>query len=413
MKKLIGFISIVTMLCPSATLYAADIIQSFSSYNSGFSTNNSVSYKNDAVLGYLVNDYSSPNYRNYSGFAPARTEAPVVSVIDNNMSFVDESPTSSEVQTTCQVTFKVTLQISGGNLISTACYKISNSGIDALTDPALPTRYDVVIDSVIIPNKKIRYKVNFPTLAGQTLSVSENNYIQWFAKNDAGADAPPAIYRIRVRAGVAPTIAITQPDTKGGYASVQPLIKATITDPDTVVDSTTVRIRLIKADGTRPADIDILSSNMPNIYSASANLVTYKYEGSPLVADAVYNLTVSVNDKNGASYASAISVTVKGGAIADLIPYPSPFDPKVQPVIIRYILNKRADVTVTIYDMSGRVVKTVVSNETRDAGISEAQWAGDNYAGEGLANGVYFCEIVAKDDDGEHRRYSSVAIFGK
>jgi hypothetical protein len=191
------------------------------------------------------------------------------------------------------------------------------------------------------------------------------------------------------------------------------LIKATITDTDTVVDSTTVRIRLVKADGTRPADIDIQSSSMPDIYSPSANQVSYKYEGSPLIADAVYNLTVSVNDKNGASYSSTISFTVKGGAIADLIPYPSPFDPKIQPVILRYILNKRADVTVTIYDMSGRVVKTVVRNEAREAGISEEQWSGDNYAGEELANGIYFCEIAAKDDDGEYRRYSSLAIYGK
>ena len=81
--------------------------------------------------------------------------------------------------------------------------------------------------------------------------------------------------------------------------------------------------------------------------------------------------------------------------------------------MIRYVLDKRCEVSINIYDMSRRLVKTVVDNLVREAGISEDPWNGTNFANQELANGVYFCEIVAKDSDGEHRRYTSLAIFGK
>ena len=103
----------------------------------------------------------------------------------------------------------------------------------------------------------------------------------------------------------------------------------------------------------------------------------------------------------------------KVGEISDLIPYPSPFDPKKQPVVIRYVLEKKSDVWINIYDMSGRIVKAVIDNQGRGPGLCEDQWNGANFGGEKLANGVYFCEIVAKNDDGKFKRYSSLAIFGK
>lgn len=413
MKRLIVSTTISLMAVIAGTMHAASIVSSFSSVNNGSASGASASYRNNGqVQGDVVKDCSSPSYRSYSGFVPAQTSAPIMSVIDNSMSFIDESPTSADTQTTTSLTFKVTLQVSGGNSISSVSYKFSNAGTDGLATATLQT--DVSTDTVITPNTKIRYKVTFPNAGGQSLSVSENNYIEWFAKNNGVADASPAIYRIRVRAPATPTFAVTQPDTKGGYASTQPLIQATLNDPDLVVDTATVNIKIVRGDGTRPADLDIRSSDHPQIYSAAKNLIYYKYAGTSLTPNAVYNVTVSALDKSGTNqYSSAVSVTVKSGAIADLVPYPSPFDPRIQPVALRYVLDKKCSVSVNIYDMSGRVVRNIVNKESRDPGVNEETWAGANYSGDTLANGVYFCEIVARDEDGEHRRYSSLAIFGK
>jgi hypothetical protein len=382
--------------------------------NNGFASAASSSYRNAGQTGSEVaNAYSIPSYyRNYSGFIPAQTAAPIMDVIDPTMSFVNESPTSSEVQTATNVTFRVTVQVGGANKIASVYYKFSNTGIDGLAISTATSYTDVSTDTVITPNQKVRYKVTFPSAAG-SLSVSDNNYIEWFAKNDAGADAPPAIYRIAVRSPSAPTLVITQPDTKGGFASTQPLIQATVNDQDLVLDTTTVTIKIIRAGGTVP-DLNVQSSLNPAIYNVANNQISYKYDGTPLAANGVYNLTVSAHDKSGVNtYSSAVTFTAKAGAIADLVPYPSPFDPKVQPVTIRYVLNNHSTVSVNIYDMSRRLIKNVVDNQSKDAGINEDRWNGTNYAGDTLANGVYFCEIVAKDSDGEHRRYTALAIFGK
>ena len=96
-----------------------------------------------------------------------------------------------------------------------------------------------------------------------------------------------------------------------------------------------------------------------------------------------------------------------------MVPYPCPFDPK-EGTTIRYVLAKDSKVTINIYNMAGRLVKTVIMNEERGAGEhTQDKWFGDNYVREELANGIYFCEIIAEDDDGEHRYYQSLAIFGK
>jgi flagellar hook assembly protein FlgD len=95
------------------------------------------------------------------------------------------------------------------------------------------------------------------------------------------------------------------------------------------------------------------------------------------------------------------------------VPYPSPFNPKIQPVVIRYVLEKRSNVWINIYDMSRKIVKRVVEAEPRGPGLCEDKWYGVNFGGEQLANGVYFCEVIAKNGDGEARKYTALGIFGK
>jgi flagellar hook assembly protein FlgD len=385
----------------------------YGSVNNGSGVMASVTgkYQSISSVGTLTTGVSTGTYyRNYNGFMSGQVVAPALLVIDNNMSFVDESPTSSEEQTTTAVTFHVTLQ-SAGNDIASVYYKFSNSGLDGLV--SAPYQYNADTETIIVQNTKIRYRVSFPN-NGQTLSVSGDNYIQWFGKNDAGADVPPAIFRIRVRNAAEPAFEITQPDVKGGFTSVQPLIRATVTDQDVVLDTGTIAIKLARADGAGSPVIDMQSSGSPEIYDDAHKIVTYKYNGAPLLNNVNYTLTVSAKDKTGVnSYAATASLTARGGAIADLVPYPSPFDPKLQPIALRYVLNKRCRVMINIYDMGGRLVKNIVDNIVREPGVSEETWDGSNYAGDTLANGVYICEIAATDDDGEHRRYTSLAIFGK
>lgn len=67
--------------------------------------------------------------------------------------------------------------------------------------------------------------------------------------------------------------------------------------------------------------------------------------------------------------------------------YPNPFNPSTQ---IRFNLPKAADVTLTVYDMLGRKVATLVNNEQMKAGVHQVK-----FDASGLASGIYMYRINA------------------
>ncbi len=66
--------------------------------------------------------------------------------------------------------------------------------------------------------------------------------------------------------------------------------------------------------------------------------------------------------------------------------YPNPFNPTTT---IQYELPHRSDVQITIYDLQGREVTTLVS-EKQDAGYNSVQWDATN-----VSSGMYFYQIRA------------------
>ena len=71
--------------------------------------------------------------------------------------------------------------------------------------------------------------------------------------------------------------------------------------------------------------------------------------------------------------------------------YPNPFNPVTT---LRYDLPEQSDVTITIYNMLGRKVKTLV-NSTQDAGFKSVIWDATNYQGNPVSAGVYLYKIQA------------------
>jgi hypothetical protein len=69
--------------------------------------------------------------------------------------------------------------------------------------------------------------------------------------------------------------------------------------------------------------------------------------------------------------------------------YPNPFNPTT---IIRYALPKSSFVTLQIYDMLGREVKTLINSE-QNAGIHQVNWNGDNNYGSRVSSGTYIYTI--------------------
>jgi hypothetical protein len=71
--------------------------------------------------------------------------------------------------------------------------------------------------------------------------------------------------------------------------------------------------------------------------------------------------------------------------------YPNPFNPST---IISYSIPNVSFVSLKIYDILGREVKTLVNSE-QNTGIYNIQWNGDNNYGSKVSSGIYLYKIEA------------------
>jgi len=118
----------------------------------------------------------------------------------------------------------------------------------------------------------------------------------------------------------------------------------------------------------------------------------------------------SVDASNG-QYSFTIDATSMAIDPATLIPevfalhqnYPNPFNPTTT---LRYDLPEDANVNITIYDMMGRVVKTMV-NSQQNAGFKSVRWNATNDKGAPVSAGLYLYTIEA----GEYRQTRKMVLL--
>ena len=72
---------------------------------------------------------------------------------------------------------------------------------------------------------------------------------------------------------------------------------------------------------------------------------------------------------------------------------PNPFNPVTK---VAYHVPRKSEVTIRVYDVSGRVVRTLVDGMV-EPGRHAAVWNGRNEAGESVGSGIYFCTMDAPD----------------
>jgi flagellar hook assembly protein FlgD len=73
--------------------------------------------------------------------------------------------------------------------------------------------------------------------------------------------------------------------------------------------------------------------------------------------------------------------------------YPNPFNPSTT---IRYSLPKTTHAIVTIYDMLGTKVRTLV-NSLQNAGEHSLVWDGRDHQARPVASGIYFYRLEAEN----------------
>jgi len=82
---------------------------------------------------------------------------------------------------------------------------------------------------------------------------------------------------------------------------------------------------------------------------------------------------------------------------------PNPFNPNTT---IHYSLPADAHADLRLYDVQGRLVRTLVTG-LRPAGLNEARWDGCDNSGRAVASGTYFARLQA---GGQHSVKSLVLV---
>jgi hypothetical protein len=120
----------------------------------------------------------------------------------------------------------------------------------------------------------------------------------------------------------------------------------------------------------------------------SNNLINYTYTDKNLFPQ-VYNYRLKQEDIDGKyRYSMVVSVTLNGTAEYKLGQnYPNPFRDETT---IQYTLPAREKVTLTIFDMNGRVSKVLINGVSRDKGTHAV-----NFFSNTLPAGMYYYRIEA------------------
>ena len=104
-----------------------------------------------------------------------------------------------------------------------------------------------------------------------------------------------------------------------------------------------------------------------------------------------------------AGYASQDKTSLSPNVFSLHQNYPNPFNPTTQ---IKYALPEDALVSISIYDVTGRIVKSLV-NTSKDAGYHSLRWDATNNSGEAVSAGMYIYTIQA----GQYRATKKMVLL--
>jgi hypothetical protein len=72
--------------------------------------------------------------------------------------------------------------------------------------------------------------------------------------------------------------------------------------------------------------------------------------------------------------------------------YPNPFNPTTQ---IKFVLSNDNRITLKIYDILGKEVAILLSDEFKSTGQYSLEWNSRNLQGKDVPSGMYFCRLIS------------------
>jgi hypothetical protein len=185
-----------------------------------------------------------------------------------------------------------------------------------------------------------------------------------------------------------PTVTVVSPK-QDAVVGVRPVIKISYADEGSGVDLTSISVKV----DDKPVVATTMAPAKANVVSAGE--ASYEVK----LGYGSHTLTVVVKDVAGNESTAEVTFIVEGDALSlgKAHNYPNPV--KGSGTTITFGLSQEADITIRIYDFTATLVATVAEDESIAADEKvEIRWDGTTDGGDGsqLANGVYFCQILAK-----------------
>ena len=178
-------------------------------------------------------------------------------------------------------------------------------------------------------------------------------------------------------------------------------------DGDALAEDATVRLT-IDNESTAQRDLDYAALFTPMIEIAAGSITgTVKFFVVPTAdnleeGDEIIRLVGTIDGLEGDEVAITISdpgaakaaktvVQTRPEAFALADNFPNPFNPATT---IKYELPQAADVELTVYNVVGQAVRTLVA-EYQSAGRYAVEWDATNDSGHSLSSGLYFYRLQA------------------
>ena len=134
------------------------------------------------------------------------------------------------------------------------------------------------------------------------------------------------------------------------------------------------------------------SEDFTRINKERIKAATAKYSDLTAIPGRSYSYYISaVKGDEEAVRSTTIKLTLPPKPVTLYQNFPNPFNPSTT---ISLFIPDRALVTLDIFDVKGKRVKTLI-NEIKPAGRYKAQWNGRNTRGNSVSSGVYYYRLVA------------------
>ncbi|MDO9577285.1 MAG: C25 family cysteine peptidase [Candidatus Cloacimonadales bacterium] len=178
----------------------------------------------------------------------------------------------------------------------------------------------------------------------------------------------------------------------GDYVSTNPVVIAEIQDENgiNITGSAGHKLLILLDEGTEL--IDVTEGFVYDLGSATAGELSWQLND---LEEGKHNLTLIVFDNfNTPTVTETEFIAKKSGkvSIEQMLPYPNPIEKDGH---FTFVITEDADITITIYTITGRKIKTI-KKPACGAGYNQIYWNGKDGDGDEIANNTYFYKIKAK-----------------